>query len=409
MPVDLGLPPVISAVPPGSESDGLEVNALVYSLPECVNLASVELGWLATYQSRSLWCMPSTEISSTCLLTGAGACAAALAELCNANSAHAAAAAPAARHAKVLRMVTETPVRGDLSGTPEFPSRAKSACWCEEQRMNPSKPPVDRPSHHPDSRRTARCPEWRSGRESCVGRLNGVSEFVGRARAFVAERFPSARAAFLGGSTASGHATETSDLDVLVVLPEEWADVSFVETTMFQGQLVEAFVYGRAALERWLEKGRAERRPVLDRFIAEGVALTDNAPTRALAEASRETLAAGPSALTSDELRLRAYTLSGLVDDLADSTEPGERFVILTTAWREAAELALLLDQRWLGTGKWLLRELRRTRDRFGLVEWAASSEHDVGNLLAAGHAVLDASGGYLQNGFIRGQRPPGL
>ena len=236
-----------------------------------------------------------------------------------------------------------------------------------------------------------------------------MSEFVGRARAFVAERFPSARAAFLGGSTASGHATETSDLDVLVVLPEEWADVSFVETTMFQGQLVEAFVYGRAALERWLEKGRAERRPVLDRFIAEGVALTDNAPTRALAEASRETLAAGPSALTSDELRLRAYTLSGLVDDLADSTEPGERFVILTTAWREAAELALLLDQRWLGTGKWLLRELRRTRDRFGLVEWAASSEHDVGNLLAAGHAVLDASGGYLQNGFIRGQRPPGL
>jgi hypothetical protein len=148
---------------------------------------------------------------------------------------------------------------------------------------------------------------------------------------------------------------------------------------------------------------------VLDRLIAGGVALTDNAPTPALAEASREMLAAGPSALTSDELRLRAYTLSGLLDDLADSTEPGERFLSLTVAGREAAELALLLDRGWLGTGKWLLRELRRTRDRFGLVEWAASSEHDVGNLLAAGHAVLEASGGYLQNGFIRGQLPPGL
>src|SRR5215469_17009753 len=66
-PVDLGLPPVISAVPPGSESDGLEVSALVYSLPERVNLASVELGWLAMYQLRSLWCIPSTEISRTCL------------------------------------------------------------------------------------------------------------------------------------------------------------------------------------------------------------------------------------------------------------------------------------------------------------------------------------------------------
>src|SRR5262249_23773172 len=99
-----------------------EVNAFVYSLPECVNLASVELGWLATYQSRSFWCMPSTEISSTCLLAGAGACAAALAEPCNADtdSAHEAAAALAASHAKVFRLVTGPPVRADLFGTPKF-------------------------------------------------------------------------------------------------------------------------------------------------------------------------------------------------------------------------------------------------------------------------------------------------
>src|SRR5215471_1308920 len=64
--------------------------------------------------------MPSTEISSTCLLAGAGACAAALAEPCNADSAHAAAAALAARHAKVFRLVTGTPVRADPFGVPEF-------------------------------------------------------------------------------------------------------------------------------------------------------------------------------------------------------------------------------------------------------------------------------------------------
>jgi hypothetical protein len=64
--------------------------------------------------------MPSTEISSTCLLTGAGACAAASAEPGNAGSAHAAAAALAARHAKVFRLVTGTPVRADLFGAPVF-------------------------------------------------------------------------------------------------------------------------------------------------------------------------------------------------------------------------------------------------------------------------------------------------
>src|SRR5215469_13627163 len=94
----------MSAVPPGSESDGLDVSALVNSVPEFVSLASVELGWLAMYQSRSLWCIPSTEIRSTCLPCCAGA--AALAEPCNADSAYAITPALAARHAKVFRLVT---------------------------------------------------------------------------------------------------------------------------------------------------------------------------------------------------------------------------------------------------------------------------------------------------------------
>src|SRR5690242_14132302 len=64
--------------------------------------------------------MPSTEISSTCLLTDAGTCAAALAEPCNADSVDAAAAALAARHAKVFRLVTGTPDRADLFGAPVF-------------------------------------------------------------------------------------------------------------------------------------------------------------------------------------------------------------------------------------------------------------------------------------------------
>src|ERR1700749_1896553 len=64
--------------------------------------------------------MPSTEISSTCSLTGAGTCAAALAEPCNADSVDAAAAALAARHAKIFRLITGTPDRADLFGAPVF-------------------------------------------------------------------------------------------------------------------------------------------------------------------------------------------------------------------------------------------------------------------------------------------------
>lgn len=109
-------------------------------------------------------------------------------------------------------------------------------------------------------------------RWSCAT-IPDVTDFVGRAHSFVAANYPQAVAAFLGCGAASEEATESSDLDILIVLPDEWASFSFVETTTFECQLVEAFVYGRVGLRSWLEKGRRKGRPVLDRLIAHGVTL----------------------------------------------------------------------------------------------------------------------------------------
>src|ERR1700759_1816502 len=67
MPVTLGSPPVMIPVPPGSASDGSVVCAPVYSARPVASRASSEGGEWATYQFRSDWCMPSTDISSTCL------------------------------------------------------------------------------------------------------------------------------------------------------------------------------------------------------------------------------------------------------------------------------------------------------------------------------------------------------
>lgn len=258
----------------------------------------------------------------------------------------------------------------------------------------------------------------------------GSSPSAARAHAFVRDAFPQAEAAFLGGSTASGEATPSSDLDVLVVLPERWSPAAFVETTRTDGQLVEAFVYGPASLRVWLDKGRAERRPVLDHLIADGMPLTDNALTRELAARSREALAAGPAPADPEELRRRAYTVSAALDDLDDLADrvpdsPGpatsardpelqtiqdaETAVLSWTLWRETAELALLTDGRWLGSGKWLLRELQRHGDHDGLVAWAGAGRPDPGTLVALARRVLESAGGYLQEGYLRGYRPPGL
>src|SRR5215472_3316646 len=80
MPVTFGSPPVTWAIRPGKESDGNGVLAELYSRPRSFRPASTEFGWVLTYQARSCWCRPSTEISSTCLIPLPGRLPARLAE-----------------------------------------------------------------------------------------------------------------------------------------------------------------------------------------------------------------------------------------------------------------------------------------------------------------------------------------
>ncbi len=223
------------------------------------------------------------------------------------------------------------------------------------------------------------------------------------ARDFVHQHHPGARVAFLGGSAATGTTTSTSDLDIFVLVDDE-GDVSYVETSTHQGWLVEAFVYSRDAAGRWLEKGRDERRPVLDALAATGLPLTDNEETQAWADRARDVLAAGPRPPEPEEVDLRRYALSAMVDDLDGAADPAERYIVSTTAFREAAELTLLVQRSWLGSGKWLVRNLRSVQDH-GLVAWAAG-DRDPANLAAICRRVLDAAGGYLQAGYVRGERP---
>lgn len=229
-----------------------------------------------------------------------------------------------------------------------------------------------------------------------------------RARSFIRSRFPQAQAAFLGGSAVSGEATATSDLDVLVMLPAAHDDTAFVETSRYDGQLVEVFVYGPSNLEWWLEKGRGEFRPVLDRLIGLGISIVPGEAADALVVASRESLEAGPSP-SAFQLDARRYSLSALLDDLDDSEDIAEQAAVVATMWRESAELALLAHRRWIGTGKWLIRELRADGDPFGLAAFAASRAWGPGALRGICHELLDSLGGHLQEGFVRGDVPPNL
>lgn len=220
---------------------------------------------------------------------------------------------------------------------------------------------------------------------------------VADARALVADRLPDAVAAYLGSGVLSGRRTTTSDLDIVVVVDRPPAP--FRESLRWREWPVELFVHDHVSLPEFFGRDARRRRPTLARMVADGVALTDRDGVAAqYQDQARAVLAAGPPVLTVAELELCRYGITDLLDDLAGSCDDGEIAVISWTLWRLTAELALLLAGSWLGTGKWLLRELRAAEPALAAELLAAMDSPD--RLIAAADQVLGQAGGRLWTGY---------
>ena len=221
---------------------------------------------------------------------------------------------------------------------------------------------------------------------------------------FVAARFPAAEGVVLGGSSASGTTTPTSDLDLLLLGPEEMFDgdgSSLAATYEHEGRLVEVFAYTSASYRVWAEREVAGHRPVILVMLTEGVVLRGGTGMAQLRRWAAETLAAGPT-LDQHALDLRRYMVSALLDDLTDATDPTEVAVLMAAMFEALAEFLLLAHGRWLGSGKWLVRRLHA---------WDADIARGLGEALVAGdrgalidraHSLLEPFGGPLQAGMVR-------
>lgn len=217
------------------------------------------------------------------------------------------------------------------------------------------------------------------------------------ARALIAERFPDALAAFLGGGILSARRTATSDLDIVIVLAGSPAP--YRESLVWRGWLVEIFVHDQDSLEHFFAKDSARRRPTLARLCTDGVVLAGlQEKTDQIRERGRFVLAAGPPPLAAAELESHRYGLTDLLDDMAGSTDAGETAIIGWHLWTATAELALMLASHWSGSGKWLLRELHDADPE--LADRMVAAIGDTSGLTQLADEVLGRAGGRFWNGF---------
>ena len=226
---------------------------------------------------------------------------------------------------------------------------------------------------------------------------------VAAATAFVDGRFPTAKVAILGGSSTTRRRTEFSDLDVVVV--DGSLPVPYRETTRAEGWLVEAFVHNDVSLAHYWRLDVDSRRPALIRMCADGRVIRGaDGPGADVQRAARLILEAGPPPLPDDQRAYRRYTLTDLLDDFLGCDDGVEQPFIVNSLVTAAAELALLSANAWLGSGKWLARELAEAHPelaaRFPSAVSAALWTDEKRPLRQLVDDILQLAGGRLAEGY---------
>ena len=101
------------------------------------------------------------------------------------------------------------------------------------------------------------------------------SDGVAVARRLATQRYPQARAAWWGGSVAAGTATETSDLDITVLL--SGSPAPFRQSETIAEWPVEWFVQTEDSLPSFCHDDRTRRRrPTTMRLVGSAIVLIDN-------------------------------------------------------------------------------------------------------------------------------------
>lgn len=219
-------------------------------------------------------------------------------------------------------------------------------------------------------------------------------------------RYQGAEAIFVAGSVVRGEATSFSDLDLVVVFPK--VAVAYRESFAHRDWPVEAFIHDSYTLEYFfkhidLQIGRA----TLAEMISEGHEVPGPTPgTERLKVLARQTLDAGPPALEAEDILDRRYQISELIEDIRDQKPRGELIAVASSIYTELADYYLRSRRAWTGTGKGLLKRLKRLDPAFAR-KFSDSFEDlfatgQTGRVIELAGEILQPDGGFLFEGYRR-------
>ena len=227
-----------------------------------------------------------------------------------------------------------------------------------------------------------------------------IAKLVNIATDLMQHRWPEALGGFAGGSIFRGQGKPHSDIDLVILLPQQ--DKPRKYWLRHQDVPFDVFCHDEHTLRHYALQDRQDRRHGLLAIMADGVILPEPKPVFVKWQRyARNVLQKGFLPLAQDERLARRYFLMDCLDDYADATDPAERYTIATRLHTLLLETICLLGDGQLGNGKWLGR-LAQKADAPLTHAVNAALAADLANpadfgLLEIGEALLACLGGRLK------------
>ncbi|BAC12259.1 hypothetical conserved protein [Oceanobacillus iheyensis HTE831] len=184
-------------------------------------------------------------------------------------------------------------------------------------------------------------------------RMDGIEA----ANKIVEQHFPECTGSILAGSVVRAEATNTSDLDIVIF--DKKLPAAYRTSFHAFGWPVEAFVHNRESFKFFFESDRKRARPSLPDMVANGIIIKneDGVIDKIRGEA-KQILMNGPDNWMEEEVDLKRYFITDVLDDFIGSENRSEELFIINKLADLVSEFILRTDNQWVGESKGMYRAL---------------------------------------------------
>ena len=218
------------------------------------------------------------------------------------------------------------------------------------------------------------------------------------------ERYPSAQAVFLAGSTTRGEGTDTSDLDLVLIFDR--LDQAFRESFHHMGWPVEVFAHDPQTLEYYFNKvDRPSGIAAMAHMVSEAVPLPEASELSSSLQAmARELISTGPPRWNQSQIDYSRYLITGLVEDLRDPRSRAELIGTACSLYTMLAHHYLRCRDQSAAHDKTIPRHLETVSPEFAR-QFSASFDRlfqtsDIGLVVVLAEESLEPQGGWLFEGY---------